>query len=71
MRDDSPLVLFSGGLDSALAFPFGVRVEAPLIRVSKADIIAELDNPSAAWSCHTPVGDWPCGRCHSCTQAQP
>ena len=51
----------------------GVSVAAPLIRMSKAQIIAKANqigmNIDSAWSCYEPVTYMePCGRCHSCEE---
>jgi 7-cyano-7-deazaguanine synthase len=47
----------------------GVRIEAPLLRMSKADIVREavrLNVPIAlTWSCYK-GGEKACGRCDSC-----
>lgn len=54
----------------------GVAIEAPLINLSKAAVLAEAKrlglNLDAAWSCYTPIWQeslrkWvPCGTCDSC-----
>lgn len=47
----------------------GVQILAPLVTMSKAEVVAEarargvLD---AAWSCYTPIQNRPCGGCNSC-----
>jgi 7-cyano-7-deazaguanine synthase len=55
---------------SGMAAPWGIRVTAPLVGMSKAAVIAEarargvLDG---AWSCYTPTPEGrPCGTCSSC-----
>lgn len=51
----------------------GVRVEAPLLSLGKAEVVAlarrhKLDL-GATWSCYAPSGDGaPCGGCDSCVQ---
>ncbi len=58
-------------LGSKLGSAYGVsmRIEAPIIRMSKAEIVTyahELGAPlSVTWSCYA-GGDVPCGRCDSC-----
>jgi 7-cyano-7-deazaguanine synthase len=55
---------------SGMAAPWGIRVSAPLIGMSKAEVIAEArarDVLETAWSCYTPTyGSKPCGTCASC-----
>ena len=50
----------------------GVSIEAPLISMSKREIMQEADRLgiflSSAWSCYQPVGSSPCGECHSCEE---
>lgn len=47
--------------------PFGVRVSAPLLTLSKREIAKRASDLgiSSTWSCYTP-GDGPCGYCASC-----
>lgn len=55
----------------ALSAPFGVRVTAPLLDVSKAAILAEaggVDVLTAAVSCYQPGADGPCMTCDSCAE---
>lgn len=47
------------------------KVHAPLIAMSKADIVREASrlglDPALSWSCYDPQqGDVPCGQCESC-----
>ena len=47
------------------------KVHAPLIALSKADIVREAErlglDPAQSWSCYDPqAGDRPCGECESC-----
>jgi len=51
---------------------FGVRVEAPLVGLTKHQVMQEAQRHglklSSMWSCYDPVGDLPCGECHSCKE---
>ena len=51
------------------AYQVPMRIEAPIIRMSKADIVRhalELDAPlDVTWSCYA-GGERPCGACDSC-----
>lgn len=57
---------------SALASVWGVTIEAPLLAMCRADVVAlgkSLDAPmDKAWSCYQPVDGKPCGKCGSCLQ---
>lgn len=57
---------------SGLASAWGVTIEAPLIGLSRWQILqlgSALSAPiGQAWSCYQPDGGKQCGRCNSCTQ---
>lgn len=57
---------------SALASVWGVTIEAPLLAMDRADVVAlgkSLDAPmDKAWSCYQPANGKPCGNCGSCVQ---
>jgi len=57
---------------SALASVWGVAIEAPLLGLHRADVLAmgkALDAPlDKAWSCYQPQDGKPCGKCGSCGQ---
>lgn len=57
---------------SALASVWGVTIEAPLLAMRRADVVAlgrSLDAPmDKAWSCYQPANGKPCGKCGSCLQ---
>jgi len=46
------------------------RVHAPLLRLSKADIVRRAEqlgvDPRLTWSCYAPVQNRPCGVCDAC-----
>ena len=55
----------------ALARVYGVRVLAPLVGMTKADVLTMAGrygvNLGAAWTCYSPVDRKPCGACLACT----
>ena len=50
----------------------GVEVDAPLVEMSKAqvaELALEINAPvELSWSCYTPKGLSPCGKCNSCQE---
>ena len=58
-----------------LAQAWGVRVRAPLLDMSRADVVQECRDRSVplelCWSCYQPRGIDPCGECNSCRQEKP
>lgn len=54
----------------ALAAPWGVRVKAPLINLSKIEVIDRARllgvNLAETWSCYSPRSGEPCGTCNAC-----
>lgn len=61
---------FIDALDQMAWSAYGVRIKAPLIGRSKAQVgeLARLHGVSSveAWSCYQPVGPGPCGTCNAC-----
>ena len=55
-----------------LARPWGVKIEAPLLYRTKAQIKAEAAElkMSGWWSCYQPVNGQPCETCNSCLTQQ-
>jgi len=57
-------------LDEMACAAYGVRVKAPLVGCSKAQVgeLARLHGVRSdeAWSCYQPVGPGPCGTCNAC-----
>lgn len=55
---------FSKALESA----YGVSVSAPLLTMTKAQIVAEGREVRlpATWTCYEPQGEMPCGKCYAC-----
>lgn len=60
---------FISAMDSALSGAYGVRVIAPLLNSTKAQIVAEsreIGLPET-WTCYSPTQDGrSCGSCYSC-----
>ena len=60
---------FIAGMDAAFSSAYGVRVVAPIIAMSKRDVLetAKVYPIPTTWTCYTPTvnGD-PCGQCHAC-----
>lgn len=54
----------------ALAAPWGVRMKAPLIDLSKIEVIERARrlgvNLAETWSCYNPRSGKPCGTCNAC-----
>lgn len=61
--------LFLDVISRALDLAYGVTVEAPLLDMTKAEIVAEakrLKLPET-WTCYSPtIDNQPCGVCYSC-----
>lgn len=63
---------FLGALDEALFYSCGVRVRAPLVDLSKADIVRRgraagiYEDLVRSWSCYDPRGGVDCGECLAC-----
>lgn len=57
------------GSKVGMAYEVPIRIEAPIITMSKADIVrygTELGAPlELTWSCYAGL-EWPCGSCDSC-----
>ena len=53
-----------------LATPWGVAVKAPLIQLTKAEVIEQARRLGVelakTWSCYEPQRGAPCGRCNAC-----
>jgi len=64
---------FVMALDNLTASASGIRIRAPLINKTKAQIINLSKSygidQKEAWSCYAPKNDAPCGRCNSCTSS--
>jgi 7-cyano-7-deazaguanine synthase len=62
---------FVDAADAALRLACGVRVSAPFVGMTKAEVVRlgrSLDVPfSLSWSCYQ-GGDEPCGRCGACVE---
>lgn len=61
------------GFFDAMTAALGVSVLAPLISMTKSEVVREARRmglkPSDAWSCYG-AGPHPCGTCPSCTEAR-
>lgn len=59
---------FIRAMSEALHAAYGVRVAAPLLTMTKAQVVAEADERAipGTWTCYAPRGDQQCGECYSC-----
>ena len=60
---------FIAGMDAAFSSAYGARVVAPIITMSKRDVLeaAKLHPIPPTWTCYTPTESGnPCGKCHAC-----
>lgn len=57
-------------LSQALEYAYGISIIAPLLHMSKAEVVAkarELHVPlGITWSCYDPRDNQPCGKCLAC-----
>jgi 7-cyano-7-deazaguanine synthase in queuosine biosynthesis len=55
-------------MDHALTEAYGVKVSAPLLDMTKAQIVAEASARELppTWTCYAPRNGSPCGECHAC-----
>lgn len=64
---------FIRSIDSAMTAAYGVRVFAPLLSLTKAQIVkaCEEEKVPQTWTCYTPTSEnKQCGVCHSCKGLQ-
>jgi len=61
---------FIAGLSTASESAYGVRVVAPLLHLTKRQVIATWESRGhtldTTWSCYEPNGAAPCGSCDAC-----
>lgn len=64
---------FLASMQEALHGAYGVMVHAPLLYVTKQQILAECTahGITDTWSCYTPRDGKPCGECYACQQGRP
>jgi 7-cyano-7-deazaguanine synthase len=61
---------FIKGMGAALKEGYGLTLFAPLLHLSKAQVVQEAKTLGVplekTWSCYTPIDDLPCGKCMAC-----
>lgn len=59
---------FMGTMGEVLSEAYGVGVMAPLLQMTKAQVVQEARRLSVpeTWSCYAPNGEEPCGECLAC-----
>lgn len=65
---------FVKDMSEAFGEAYGVRIAAPLLRMSKPEVVRlarelGVDLPST-WTCYSPKDGKPCGKCYSCASRQ-
>lgn len=63
---------FIKAMNEALLAAYGVRVSAPLLTMTKAQIVAEAKDRGVpeTWTCYEPRNGQQCGECYSCRGLQ-
>lgn len=59
---------FIRSINEAFKEAYGVSVHAPLLTISKAQIVKEAKEAGLpeTWTCYNPINKKPCGECYSC-----